>query len=241
MTIIVDGLLNTVIEQMERSTAGSEETARRVMEMCGADGIKNALFFGDDVFTPRLIADETGAKVLAAFYEEYRAEKAKGQGLDAKTVGAYEIPQTDGGWDFIWYNGLTEPDGISRRIEILREGLADGGTAVFRTLCWLIEPSLDTKGYVERRFGRPVPLDEVLRIAKEQKFSIVDFYIAPKSDWRSNFYEPMKALANGIKDEREKADDGEEFGIGEIEKETYMFELHSEEYSFVYYVLKKRA
>ena len=82
---------------MERSTAGSEETARRVMEMCGADGIKNALFFGDDVFTPRLIADETGAKVLAAFYEEYRAEKAKGQGLDAKTVGAYEIPQTDGG------------------------------------------------------------------------------------------------------------------------------------------------
>ncbi len=51
----------------------------------------------------------------------------------------------------------------------------------------------------------------------------------------------MSELVNGIKDDREKADDSDvEFGIGEINKEMYMFELHSEEYSFVYYVLKAK-
>lgn len=229
--------LNAIIEQMDRSTAGSEETARQVLKMCKAKP-KNALFFGDDVFTPRLIAEETGAKVLAAFGERERAEKAAALGLDARTVGAYEIVSAENGWDMIWFNGLCEPDGIPQRLEQLREHLSAGGTAVFRTLCWLIDPSPDTKSYITHRFGRLVPLDEVLREAKAQGFSIEDFYIAPKSDWKKHFYDPMTELVRKL----EGTADGEaEAGIGEINKEIYMFELHSEEYSFVYYILRRKG
>lgn len=232
----MSGFLNVIIEQMERSTAGSGDTAKRVLQMCKGVKPKNALFLGDDVFSPRLIA-ETGAEVLATFGEKKRAETAKAAGLNARQVGAYEITKKDGGWDFIWYNGITEPDGVMRRLEQIHEGLKPGGTAVFRTLCWLIDPSPDTKSYVERRFGRPIPLDEVLREAKDEKFSVEDFYIAPKSDWKRNFYEPMSELVRRLEGLDE--DDGEQAsGIGEINKEIYMFDLHSEEYSFVYYILK---
>lgn len=231
----MSGFLNVIIGQMERSTAGSENTAKRVLQMCGSMKPRNALFLGDDIFTPQLIAEQTGAEVLATFGEEQRAEAAENAGLNSRQVGAYEFAKRDGGWDFIWYNGLTEPDGVMRRLEQIHESLAHGGTAVFRTLCWLIDPSPDTKSYVTHRFGRPIALDEVLRDAKEQKFSIEDFYIAPKSDWRENFYEPMSVLVKKL----EGADDGEQAsGIGEINKEIYMFDLHSEEYSFVYYILK---
>lgn len=229
--------LSAIIEQMDRSTAGSEDTARRVMQMCKGKP-RNALFFGDDVFTPKLISETTGAKLLATFGEQFRAENAAAAGLDARTVGAYEIATTDGGWDFIWYNGLTETDGVPRRLEQLHSALSTGGVAVYRTLCWLIDPSLDTESYVERRFGRPEALDEILRKAKEQRFSIEDFYIAPKSDWRRNFYEPMSELMRkfeGVSDEEDVAS-----GVGEINKEIYMFDLHSGEYSFVYYVLKAK-
>lgn len=233
----MSNFLSVIIEQMERSTAGSEETAQRVLQMCKCKP-QNALFFGDDVFTPQLIAETTGTKLLATFGEQFRAESAEALGLDARTVGAYEIIKTDGGWDFIWYNGLTEPDGIPRRLEQMRGALSEGGTAVFRTLCWLIDPSLDTKSYIERRFGRPEPLDEVLRQAKEQRFSIEDFYIAPKSDWWRNFYEPMSDLVKKL--EGTSNEDDTTAGIGEINKEIYMFDLHSAEYSFVYYVLKAK-
>lgn len=229
--------LSAIVEQMDRSTAGSEDTARRVMQMCKCKP-RNALFFGDDVLTPSLIAKTTGAKLLATFGERFRAERAAALGLDARTVGAYEVTKTDGGWDLIWYNGLTEPDGVPRRLEQIRGALSEGGTAVFRTLCWLIDPSLDTKSYIERRFGRPEPLDEVLRQAKERRFSIEDFYIAPKSDWRRSFYEPMSELVR--KPEGAVSDDDAASGIGEINKEIYMFDLHSAEYSFVYYVLKAK-
>lgn len=229
--------LSAIIEQMDRSTAGSEDTARQVMRMCKCKP-QNALFFGDDVFTPTLIAETTGAKLLATFGEQFRAEKAAALGLDARTVGAYEVTKTDGGWDFIWYNGLTEPDGVPRRLEQLRGALSEGGTAVYRTLCWLIDPSLDTKSYIERRFGRPEPLDEVLRQAKEQRFLIEDFYIAPKSDWRRNFYEPMSDLVKKLEGASDEDDTAS--GIGEINKEIYMFDLHSAEYSFVYYVLRAK-
>ncbi|MDE7228961.1 MAG: hypothetical protein K2N56_00645 [Oscillospiraceae bacterium] len=225
---------NELLKQMERSTAGSEDTARKVMELCGKVNAQNALFFGDDLFTPSLIKEKTGADLLATFYEDYRAENAEKLGMKTRVVGAYEIAANDGGWDFIWFNGSAEPDGVARRFEQLREGLKKGRTAVYRTLCWLIDPSPDTRSYVERRFGRPMPLDRVVISAKEQGFKVLDFYISPRSDWLDGYYRPMNELLGKIVRESD-GDDGT--GIGEVNKETYMFELHSEEYSYVYYIL----
>ena len=229
---------NDLLTQMERSTAGSEDTARKVMELCGRINARNALFFGDDLYTPALIAEKTGAELLATFYEDFRAEKAAGLGMTSRVVGTFEIASREGGWDFIWFNGGAEPDGVPRRLEQLREGLKKGKTAVYRTLCWLIDPSLDTKGYVERRFGRPVPLDRVVIMAKEQGFKVLDFYISPRSDWTENYYRPMNALIRKLQ-QGDNAEGGSEdsTGIGEVNKETYMFDLHSEEYSYVYYIL----
>ncbi len=230
---------NELLKQMDRSTAGSDATARTVLEMCGRLNAKTALFFGDDLFTPTLIAKKTGANLLATFYEDYRAQKAAALGFNTRVVGAYEVTRCDdaNGWDFIWFNGSTEPDGVPRRLEQMRDALGAGGVAVYRSLCWLIDPSLDTKSYVDRRFGRPVPLDAVLLAAKEHGLKVSDFYISPKSDWVHNFYEPMRELLGKL----ERESDGEDsIGIGEVNKETYMFELHSEEYSYVYFILGRK-
>lgn len=232
----MSGFLSVIMGQMERSTAGSAETASKVLQMYSGKAEKT-LFFGDDIITPQLIEKETGARVLATFGEEARAEAATKVGLDARQVGAYELAATDGGWDMIWYNGLTEPDGIAGRLEQIKNSLAAGGVAVYRTLCWLIDPSPDTRGYVEHRFGKPVHLDEVLRLAKESGFAVEDFYIAPRSDWKQNFYEPISELVKA----HESTDEDAAAGVGEINREIYMFDLHSEEYSFVYYVLRSRS
>ena len=157
-------------------------------------------------------------------------------GFSARVVMPFEIPQNEPAWDFIWYNGVSSLEGSARLLEQIYDNLEKGGTAVFRTLCWLIEPSPDTKCYVERRFGKPEALDAVLRNAKEQGFKIRDFYIAPKTDWTHGLYEPLKAAMQQLEGASE---DGEETGISELNKEMYMFELHSEEYSFVYYILEK--
>lgn len=226
-------LMNLLSRQMERSTAGSENTAREVMRLCGKISAENALFCGDDLFTPQLISESVGAKVTAAFHEDFRVEAAERAGLNALSAGIYEIPSIDGGWDFVWYNGGTEPDGITRRLEQLHDSLKIGACAVYRTLCWLIDPSPDTKCYAERRFGRPEPLDRVLREAKECGFDVRDFYISPKTDWIGGLYQPITELIRKYEGAEE-----ETAGIGEINKEIYMFDLHSEEYSYVYYILR---
>lgn len=226
-------LMNLLSRQMERSTAGSEDTARRVMQMCGRISAGKALFCGDDLFTPRLIGESTGAAVTAAFHEDFRVEAAERAGLNALLAGIYEIPVMEGGWDFVWYNGGAEPDGVTRRLEQLRGSLKKGAVAVYRTLCWLIDPSPDTKCYAERWFGRPEPLDRVVREAKECGFDILDFYISPKTDWIGGLYQPVTELIR-----KYEGSDEETTGIGEINKEIYMFDLHSEEYSYVYYILR---
>ncbi len=228
--------ISNLIREMDRSTAGSAETASKVMELCGALKCESALFVGDDSATPRIIAEKTGTKPLTAFYEQHRADSAAALGFEARVVGAFELPEKVGGWEFVWLNCGAEPDGVPLRLERLYGSLKKGAVAVYRTLCWLIDPSPDTRGYVERRFGRPVPLDAVLRFAKEQRFKTRDFYIAPKTDWTNNFYRPLSEL---VKKYEGASDDEAAAGIGEINKEMYMFELHSEEYSYVYYILEK--
>lgn len=229
--------IGSLINGLERPSAGSEDTAKRVLELCGNISPKNAVFIGDESFTPALIKERTKADVLACYAEPHRAERAEKAGLTAKVSMPFEIPERSGGkWDFIWYNGVTSFDGASRLPELIYEALEKGGTAVFRTLCWLIEPSPDTRCYVERRFGKPEALDAVLRNAKEQGFKIRDFYIAPKTDWTHGLYEPLSSAMQTLEGASE---DGAETGISELNKEIYMFELHSEEYSFVYYILEK--
>lgn len=224
---------------MDRSTAGSEDTARRVLKMSGIKKSDRVLFFGDDLTTPRLIS-EAGADVVATFAEKSRAEAAGNAGFKVVADWEHGTPETEGGWDALWFNGLTETDGIAARLERIRDKLRGGGVAVYRTLCWLIDPSLDTKGFVERRFGRPVQMDAVLREAKALGFTIEDFYIAPKSDWRQSFYEPMTALVRELEGAGELRGDEAQSVAGELRREMDMFELHSEEYSFVYYVLRRK-
>ena len=228
--------ISNLIAQLERSTAGSEKTAREVIKLCGDISAKQALFIGDECDTPRIIGEATKAEVVAGYAEQHRVERAKTAGLNAQLVMPFELPKTEGGWEFLWYNGLTEPDGVPRRLEELKSALKSGGIAVFRTLCYLIEPSPDTRCYVERRFGKPEELDRVLRDAKEKELKIIDFYIAPKSDWTRGLYEPMREAMRRL----DGADEHEEetAGLAELNKEIDMFELHSEEYSFVYYIFQ---
>ncbi len=233
------GFVNDLIARMERSTAGSEETARRVLEMSGIKKADRVLFFGDDLSTVRLIS-EAGADVVATFGEKFRAEAAEKAGFTVGTDWEHGVPEAEGGWDAIWFNGLTEPDGVAGRLERIRDKVKKGGAVVYRTLCWLIDPSLDTKGFVERRFGRPVQMDGVLREAKALGFTIEDFYIAPKSDWRQSFYEPMSELVTELEGAGELRGGEAQSVAGELRREMDMFELHSEEYSFVYYVLRRK-
>ncbi len=230
--------ISSLLMQMERSTAGSDETTRDVMRSCGNVSGEKALFFGDDYFTPKHISEVTKAKVTAAYYENFRAEKAAEFGLTVQNVGAFQILENNGGWDFIWFNGSTEPDGVERRLEQLKLAMKPKSKAVYRTLCWLIDPSPDTRSYVEHRFGYPESLDGVIRKAKEQGFKVLDFVISPRSDWTHGFYEPMNDLVKSLEGDNDDADGDVRSGIGELNKEMYMFNLHSEEYSFVYYILE---
>ena len=227
--------ISNLTAQLERPTAGSKQTAEEVIKLCGNVKAKTALFVGDDTDTPKVIENALGIKITAGYAEQIRVDRAIERGLSAKQVMPFELPTAEGGWEFLWYNGLTEPDGVPRRLEELKNILKIGGTAVFRTLCYLIEPSLDTRCYVERRYGEPEELDRVLREAKEKGLKIRDFYIAPKTDWTVGLYEPVKEAMHKLE---AAAEDEEASGIAELNKEIGMFELHSEEYSFVYYIFE---
>lgn len=218
---------------LERSSAGSVNTVLEVLKRCESIG-DNAFFVGDELATPREIAKHC-ADIFVGITEPQRAEQARHEFAKTALVGQFELPKDK--CAFGWYNTNSEFERTADRLVALRESVSRGGAAVFRALCWLIEPSPDTKSYCAHRFGQMRALDEVLREAREQGFSISDFYIAPKSDWTDGLYRPLLERADKFGEERYAS--GEiDAGLREIKREADMFELHCEEYSFVYYILK---
>lgn len=224
--------INILYSSLERSSAGSEETSKQVISLCKKGG--RALFLGDEAVTP-LLLKEAGYEVTAAITDERRAALA--QGVDVISVQRFELPENASEYDLLWYNGTVEYDGASHRLEQLRSSCKKGATVVYRALCWLIEPSPDTRRFCESRFGRLVPMDSIPLMAREAGFRAEDFYIAPRTDWTVNFYDRLLKAA-----EEYVSSHGEDIayssGFGELKRETEMFSLHCEEYSYVYYILK---
>lgn len=229
--------IGTLLRSMERSSAGSEDTTQKVMELCGKISPKKALFVGDDIFTPRLVQQRCNS-LEAAFSEDFRVEMAVQSGIDSRLVQLFELPETEGGFDFIWYNGTVEFDGITQRLNMLKERMAEG-IAVYRTLCWLIEPMPDTRLYYERRFGIIEQMYAVVYKAKELDFGIRDFYIAPKSDWRDGYYKPLSLAAKEYGRANPESSDVSA-GLSLLDMETDMFERHGEEFSYIYFILELR-
>lgn len=221
--------------QLERSTAGSEETVRAVLTRCGAQEDNPAFFVGDETVTPRILAEQF-TQLRVGITEPIRAKKAMSEFAQAALVGQFELPQ-GGEFVFGWYNANAEFESAGARLAALKGCIKSGGTAVFRALCWLIEPSPDTAAFCARRFGALKPLDEIIRLARAQGFGVEDFYIAPKTDWTDGLYSPLLKRASEFEDERYEY--GEiDAGLREIKREADMFALHCEEYSFVYYIMK---
>lgn len=225
-----------LLNSMPRSSAGSADTAGQVLSRCGGIAPKEALFVGDDLDTPALIAEKFGCALTAGFADTVRARRAAALGMNAVVTQLFELPQKTGGYDFVWYNGAVEFDGAAQRLSQVKSVVKGGGTAVFRALCWLIDPSPDTRVYCGRRFGRIRQLDSNLITLRECGFKIEDFYIAPRSDWTENFYKPLLKRAEELAGTSN--DIGARNGLAELRKEAEVFELHCEEYSYVYYIMK---
>lgn len=211
---------------VERSTAGSRETSQRVISMLKQG--KSAFYFGDECVTPALL-EQAGFEVTALITDEYRAKQS-----GAEYSAGFAFPK-GGSFDVIWHSGGAQLQTPQQALAGLRQHCARGTRLVFRALCWLIDPSPDTRSYCKKRFGFIEPLDAVLYTAKQTGFTVEDFYISPRTDWTENLYKP---LIKAVEEYSQTADGEALAGMNELKKEADMFELHCEEYSYVYYILK---
>ncbi len=230
-------LISVLLHELDRSSPGSGDTAKQVLSMLNGISPKSALFVGDETVTPRLISEKFVCPLRSAFIDDYRMEQGKAAGLDASAVQLFELPGENGSFDLIWYNGIVEFDSCAQRLELLRQKLKQGGTLVYRAISWLTEPSPDTRMFCQHRFGQIYALDKVLVLAKEQGWKIQDFYIAPKTDWTVGYYTPLLSAVERYADSH-KGDSAVSLGMSELRREAGTFEMHCEEYSCVYYILK---
>ncbi len=224
--------ISILYSSLERSSAGSRETSQQVISLCKKGG--KALFLGDEAVTPMLLK-EAGYEVTAAITDERRAATA--EGVDVISAQRFELPENASEYDLLWYNGTVEFDSTALRLEQLRSSCKKGATVVYRALCWLIEPSPDTRRFCESRFGKLAAMEGVPLMAREAGFRVEDFFIAPRTDWTVNFYDRLMNAAQEYASSHGE-DSAYNSGFGELKRETDMFELHCEEYSYVYYILK---
>ena len=84
-------LISVLLQQLDRSSPGSVETAKQVIGMLNGAAPETALFFGDDTYTPRLISEKFGCRLCAALTIS-APSKERRQALTAVQFSSLSFP-----------------------------------------------------------------------------------------------------------------------------------------------------
>lgn len=141
-------------------------------------------------------------------------------------------------FDVIWAEGSIYIIGFETGLKSWRQFLKPGGYVAVTEASWLREdPPEEVSEFWHSAYPAMNPIAENLEIVKECGYRTISHFTLPESDWWDNYYLPMKARLESL---REKyAGNSEALAVIEEERlEIEMYRKYSQWYGYVFYIMQ---
>ncbi len=193
------------------------------------------------------LAAETGGRVTAVdlfarFLEEVR-ERAGELGVADRvsTVRADmgSLPFDDKSFDLVWSEGAIYIMGFQSGLSAWKRFVKPGGYVAVTEITWLVDdPSDDASLFWKEAYPGMGTFAENCAAAREAGYQLVGTYTLPREDWWTDYYRP---LSNRLTSLLPSYPPDSESGVGLREelKEIEIHRLHGNEYSYIFYVLRR--
>ncbi|WP_406661751.1 class I SAM-dependent methyltransferase [Methanolobus sp. ZRKC3] len=150
-----------------------------------------------------------------------------------------DLPLEEQSFDLIWAEGSIFVMGFQKGLEYWKKFLKDGGFMAITEAAWFTDkPSEEVFRFWEGCYPDIKTIEENEKVIETAGYTVIDRFKLPDSAWWDDYYIPMQERLDRIEDrfkENEEAKSIIEFSRTEIE----VFRKHSDEYGYVFFIMKK--
>lgn len=235
---------------LKREAPGSEESTLKAL---GKVNFKSSepevldIGCGPGEQTIAIAKNLRNARVIAAdthepFLDELvkRADNARVlDRIEPLKVSMFDMPFPDGSFDLVWAEGSAYIMGFQNALRSWRRLLKEDGFMCLTELSFITEGESDeAREFWSKGYPRMKHMDENKRFIEEEGYELVEMFILPESDWWESYYKPMESRINELKMKYQGMPESLSVLEGEME-EIRMYRKHSDEYGYVFYVIRK--
>lgn len=186
----------------------------------------------------RITAVDLYEPFLEKFYERAEREGISDERLIIKRADMEALPFHDGEFDLIWSEGAIYVAGFARGLSLWRRFLKPGGCVAVSECSWLMDtPSDEARAFWDEAHPDMGTLASNTAAAERTGYEVLGTHIFGEEDWWAEYYRPMRAR---IAEMRDTYGDAAGSVLRDAEAEIALFESNPGQYSYVFYVLRRK-
>lgn len=229
---------------LDRLSAGSADTTLKAIEKMGIDnsGEINILDIGCGVGSDTiLLADyfknsTVEAVDLFKHYLEVLDEKIVENNLDER-VFTYQMDMGDldfanGEFDIVFSEAAVEIIGFRKGLKEWKRLLKPNGYMIVSDLSWIKKPSSQSIKFWNGIYEEVDTIENKIAQITDEGYEFVDYVIVPKDDWK-DYHDKLKKNLNSL-----SGDKSAKTFVGQLKKQINHYSQNSDEYSYVFYIMK---
>ena len=232
-------------KDLDRLSPGSTDTTLKVIDKIDIDdnGELNILDVGCGVGTSTILLAnyfknaEVEAIDLFKHYLDVLDEKISKNDLESR-VFSYKMDMNDldfanEDFDIVFAEASAEIIGFKRALKEWKRLLKPNGYIIISDVSWIQKPSSKSVKFWKNIYDDVDSIENKIRQIKNEGYEFSDYVIVPKEDWNS-YYNKLEKNLNKLSGDKSAKD-----FIGQIKKEINHYRQNSDDYSYVFYIMRK--
>ena len=230
---------------LDRLSPGSEDTTLKAIAMIDLNSsdelniVDIACGVGTSTIT---LANYFENSIVEGFdlfkhYKNSLEEKINENNLTDR-VYAYEMDMKDPDFpneefDIVFCESSIEIIGFKKGLSEWKRLIKPNGYMIVSDISWLKNPSPESRKFWKNIYSEVDMIKNKIEQIQNLGYEFVDYVIVPKQDW-NNYYKKLEKNLDALSSDKS----AKEF-VKQIRKEIGMYRSHSDDYSYVFYVMKK--
>ncbi len=123
--------------------------------------------------------------------------------------------------------------GFKKALKEWKRLLKVNGYLVASDISWISAPSVESRKFWKNNYEEVDSIKNKIKIIEKEGYEFIDYAVVPKEDWKNYFSALEKNLA------KISSDGSAKVFINELKKEISVYMKNSDDYSYVFYVMRK--
>ena len=230
---------------MDRLSAGSDETTRKAIEKIDIDsggefnildiacGVGSSTVLLADCFKNSTVEAVDLFRHYLSVLDEKIAENGLGERVFSYQMDMRDLDFANEDFDIVFCEASIEIIGFKRGLKEWKRLLKPNGYMIVSDVSWIGRPSSESVRFWKNIYAEVAAIENKISEIESEGYEFVDYVTVSKSDWY-DYYDKLERNLNSLSSDKSAKD-----FVRQIKKEINHYRKHSDDYSYVFYIMRK--